>query len=106
MSKVATDASSAGPLLIVSFLVLLLATACGANRTALPSNLADTAEPLAASGVRAWGDRRSPVFQDDFVESLKQSRKARARGWVDKTGAVNILSLSGGGSNALLEPVS
>jgi len=48
------------------------------------------------SGVRAWGDEFSPVFQQDIVKSVHQEHRS---GLFKKGDTVSILAISGGGGD-------
>ncbi len=50
-------------------------------------------------GVRAWGDSYSEVFQEDLINSIRQHLKTKPEGHNYGDDTINILALSGGGSN-------
>ena len=70
---------------------------CGVTRHPLPEDLAGEATVAGMRDIRAWGDKFSPVFQADLVESVRQVRAVDPRGVIGPNGYVNVLAISGGG---------
>ena len=71
---------------------------CAPTRNALPAGLVGRAEVVDIPDVRAWGDEYSPVLQASLTESIRKGFENP--GWsADAEGYVDILSLSGGGSD-------
>ncbi|MGB3365787.1 MAG: patatin-like phospholipase family protein [Thermodesulfobacteriota bacterium] len=86
-------------LALVSISLLLSFSCSKPTRTALPGHLIDEAEIIAMPGVRDWGDEYSQVFQDDAELSIKQYIDQRPEGKSYDEVELNVLALSGGGSN-------
>ncbi len=70
---------------------------CGVTRHPLPEDLAGEATVAGMRDIRAWGDKFSPVFQANLVESVRQVRAVDPRGVIGPNGYVNVLAISGGG---------
>lgn len=86
----------------VLLLGLIVLPGCGPTRVRrpVPENLIEQAQIPGMPGVRAFGGRYSPVFQERMVESVRQEIES---GLFDpdaaNPGTVDILALSGGGAD-------
>jgi hypothetical protein len=89
------------PLGIVLLALAAGLTGCGeaVTRDPVPMKLAHEAQVVGIRDVRAWGGEHSPLFQKNLIESIRRARRHDPRGVVDKTGAVSILTISGGGAD-------
>jgi hypothetical protein len=80
--------------------VLMAVTAgCVKKRTSPPPQLIHDSKVLGVTGVRTWAFERSPIFEEDLTESVKQEQRYSPTGHDDASGHFNILALSGGGAN-------
>ncbi|HYE36917.1 patatin-like phospholipase family protein [Methylocaldum sp.] len=61
-----------------------------------PAQVEAQVEMPGMPGVRAWGDEFSPVFQKDFIESVRQEERS---GLFKAGDTVSILAISGGGGD-------
>ncbi len=87
--------------LILIFLSLLmgLVSCVSHTRSGLPKKYSDRAEIKGMPGVRDWGDSYSDLFQEDLILSIKQYLKTIPEGYKPEDDTLNVLALSGGGSN-------
>jgi predicted patatin/cPLA2 family phospholipase len=76
---------------------LLLAGCASIERHPVPIEAMDQAIIPGMPGVRDWGDEVSEHFQADVVQAAREAREAE--GTASNTSPVNVLVLSGGGSN-------
>ncbi len=72
---------------------------CGKMRTPLPPELFSESEVQGMNGVRTYAFEHSSEFEADLIASVKQEMQYRPTGHADASGHINILALSGGGSN-------
>jgi len=70
---------------------------CTPARNPVPVELIDQAQVPGFADIRTWGGHHSELFENDLVESVRQARQVSSEGYVDDTGAVSLLSISGGG---------
>ena len=70
-------------------------------RDPVPLDQIEQAEVVGMPGIRAWGGKVSPLFQQDMIESVKQDMKRRDELELDEHGVprYSALALSGGGSH-------
>jgi len=85
--------------LFFGFLVVQLSGCATPKRAALPKHHVDKAEIAGMPGVRDWGDKHSDMFQEDLVNSIRQYLDTKPEGFKYEDDTVNILAISGGGSN-------
>jgi len=72
---------------------------CAKTRTTLPPELFRDSKVLGMTGVRTVAFEHSPLFEEDFIASVKQAQRYSSTRHVDASGHFNILALSGGGAN-------
>jgi predicted patatin/cPLA2 family phospholipase len=99
----AAGAGPAAPQFIFCLIVLLvlplLSSCASKTRTALPAQYSGKAQVPGMPVVRDFGGRHSAYYQKDFEQSLRQFSNANPGGLTAGNRTMNILALSGGGSN-------
>ncbi|MHC4985522.1 MAG: patatin-like phospholipase family protein [Planctomycetota bacterium] len=86
-----------GRIVILCAALAMMSIACSPARNPVPVELIDQAEVAGFSNIRTWGGHHSEIFLADLIESVHQARQAAPNGYLDETGAVSMLSISGGG---------
>ena len=82
--------------IVAATAVLLLGCAVFRPHSPPPRELEPLVQIPGMPDVRAWGDRFSPVFQQDALAARKQEKQS---GLFDKEPIVNVLAISGGGGD-------
>ena len=93
------DRQSVIKVLLCTLFSAMMVGGCAHTHKALPANSLEAARPSGIAGIRDWGGEPSELFQKDLVESIRQVRSHNPEGLVDSSGWINVLALSGGGSN-------
>jgi predicted acylesterase/phospholipase RssA len=84
--------------LLVYWVAIMTLTGCAALRPHFPppQQVEAQVQVPGMPGVRAWGDKFSPLFQKDLIESLRQEQRS---GLLREGDTVSILAISGGGGD-------
>ena len=84
---------------IILIVLMTVMAGCVKKRTSSPPELIHDSKVMGMTGVRTWAFERSPIFEEDLTESVKQEQRYSSTGRDDASGHFNILALSGGGAN-------
>ncbi|MCG6948387.1 MAG: patatin-like phospholipase family protein [Acidobacteria bacterium] len=92
-----TSSSSVTKPVFAAMVLLLMAGCSSVHRKPVPIDKMDSATIPGMPGIRDWSDRPSRHFQEDLVQAVRDGWATEAS--VTGDHPVNVLVLSGGGSN-------